>query len=138
MVCLRCFYVKSDINLFGHFWAFVLISAVISILDYFGSLLPARTVTVNRLRENFLEPTLVNFEFCIVLAWIEFFLLAAQILSFQILHLQRLNTIMNLSSALHFAFSVQNEVFGRKWIDFKISKLEIFVLVGLVAKRLFF
>ena len=34
-------------GLSSYFWAIVLISAVISILEDFGSLLPARTVTVN-------------------------------------------------------------------------------------------
>ena len=33
-------------GLLSYFWAIVLISAVMSILDDFGSLLPARTVTV--------------------------------------------------------------------------------------------
>ena len=33
-------------SLLSHFWATVLISAVISIYEDFGSLLPARTVTV--------------------------------------------------------------------------------------------
>ena len=44
----------SSLNFMGgllsYFWAIVLISAVISILDDFGSLLPARTVTVNPAR----------------------------------------------------------------------------------------
>ena len=42
----------SGRGLSSYFWAIVLISALISILDDFGSLLPARTVTVKfRLRE---------------------------------------------------------------------------------------
>ena len=37
----------SGEGLWSYFWAIVIISAFISILDDFGNLLPARTVTVN-------------------------------------------------------------------------------------------
>ena len=39
------------------FWAIVLISAVISILEDFGSLLPARTVTVKAWNEMYPNPS---------------------------------------------------------------------------------
>ena len=41
-------------SLLSYFWAFVLISAVISIWDDFGSLLPARTVTVKKSETEYL------------------------------------------------------------------------------------
>ena len=49
-------------SVLSYFWAIVLISTVISILDNFGSLLPARTVTVknhifanHKIFQNFTE-----------------------------------------------------------------------------------
>ena len=45
--CTKRFVFEFQGGLLSYFWAIVLISAVISILDDFGSLLPARTVTVN-------------------------------------------------------------------------------------------
>ena len=41
-------------SLFGYFWAFGLISAVISIWDDFGSLLLARTVTLKKSETEYL------------------------------------------------------------------------------------
>ena len=45
--CTKRFVFEFQGSLLGYVWAIVLISAVISILEDFGSLLPARFVTVN-------------------------------------------------------------------------------------------
>ena len=65
-----CFVFEFQGGLSSYFWAIVLISAIISILDDFGSLLSARTVTVKGQTQALLRSRLVRVK---ITLWSEMF-----------------------------------------------------------------